>query len=71
MNVPVKTDLQRYDILRYGIRIGIKKSPEVARGILRFMTFYDDVMYFGLLNLLGQTDSSTGATLAYAGMNPD
>ena len=32
MNVPVKTDLQRYDILRYGIRIGIKKSHEVAPG---------------------------------------
>ena len=41
MKISVKTDLQRYDILRYGIRIGIKKSPEVTPGDSGIMTCYD------------------------------
>ena len=70
MNVPVKTDLQRYDILRYGIRIGIKKSPGVTPGDYGIMMCYDDVMCVGLLHLLGQTDGTTGATLVSIGVNP-
>ena len=43
MNVPVKTDLQRYDILQYGIQIGVKKNIQPFRWknvLLRLDNFF-------------------------------